>query len=423
ITSRELLRVRGEREFRVQPLSADGDAVTLFAERASAARGDFELGMEDVPVIVDICRRLDCVPLAIEVAAARMRLLSSRQLLERLSKRLTISGPRDAPERQQTLSAAIAWSYELLEPAERRVFERLSVFGGGFSLLGAEAVSGLAADLDVVEVLGSLLDKSLIYRPPAGDGRLAMLSMIREYALDRLEQSGELEATLDRFTAFYLDLATEWDRAIRTVGADWIRPIDEEADNARAAIARLLEQDRGTDVATMIRGLWVWLWFRGQVDEGRDLVRAASQCGGELAPEDRAWLLLVDGSFAYFQADFPTAAAELGEAQELFELTSNSLGAALALTVASMVRAVTAGKERSLSDLADALAVLEREGDPWGVAIALSASSRIRSLFGDFDGALLERTLSSAEELGDPFLIVLALDNHAYYRLSIVDAE
>src|SRR5262249_22843826 len=192
ITSRELLRVRGEREFRVQPLSADGDAVTLFAERASAARGDFELGMEDVPVIVDICRRLDCVPLAIEVAAARMRLLSSRQLLERLSKRLTISGPRDAPERQQTRSAAMAWSYELLEPAERRVFERLSVFGGGFSLLGAEAVSGLAADLDVVEVLGSLLDKSLIYRPPAGDGRLAMLSMIREYALDRLEQSGEL---------------------------------------------------------------------------------------------------------------------------------------------------------------------------------------------------------------------------------------
>ena len=425
ITSRELLRVRGEREFRVQPLSAEGDAVRLFAERASATRGDFELGRDNVSVIVDICRRLDCVPLAIEVAAARMRLLSAGQLLERLSERLTIIGPRDAPERQQTLSAAIAWSYELLEPAERRVFERLSVFRGGFSLEGAEAVCGFPADLDVVEILGSLLDKSLVYPLPAARGRLAMLSMIREYAFAQLDRSGERDATLDRFSAYYLGLATEWDGAVRTVGADWIGPIDEEADNARAAIIRLLEQGRGADVATMIRGLWVWLWFRGQVPEAREFVRATFRGGGELAPEDRALLLLVDGSFAYFQADFPLAAAELEEAQELFEQTNDSLGAALALTVASMVRSVTVGKERSLSDLADALAVLEQGEDPWGVAIALSASSRIRSVFNDFDGAepLLEHTLSSAEELGDPFLIVLALDNHAYYRLSIGDAD
>jgi non-specific serine/threonine protein kinase len=425
VTSRELLRVRGELEFRVPPLSADGEAVRLFAERASTTSGGLDLDPEDVPVVAAICRRLDYVPLAIELAAPRLRLLTPGQLLERLSERLTLAGPRDAPVRQQTLESAIAWSYGLLEPLERHVFERLGVFRGSFSLEGAEAVCDAPPGADLVDVLGSLLDKSLMYRLPGGRGRFAMLSMIREFSFERLARSGKVDQTLEQLTAHYLDLATRWDDAMRTVGSDWIVEVDEEADTARAVIARLVEQDRGRELATMIRGLWGWLWFRGQLDEGREWTGATLVHRDRIPPGDRAWMLLVDGCFAYFQVDFAGAAAQLEQAQELFEATGDPLGAALALTVASMVTAATEGKERALSGLSKALAVLEREDDAWGVAVALSGSSRIRSVFGDFEGAEehLNRTLAAAESLGDPFLIILALDNHARYRISTGDAK
>ena len=179
VTSRELLRLRGEHELRVPPLQPEAEAAALFAERAGAALQAFELGADDAPLVAEICRRLDGVPLAIELAAPRLRLLTPEQLLERLRERIALSGPRDAPARQRTLEAAIAWSYELLEPDERRVFERLSVFRGSFTFESAEAVCELRQD-ELLELIASLLDKSVVYRlPETAETRFGMLSMLR----------------------------------------------------------------------------------------------------------------------------------------------------------------------------------------------------------------------------------------------------
>jgi len=417
VTSREVLRVRGEIEFRVPPLSAADEAIPLFAARASTTGDVVELDREDLPVVAEICRRLDCMPLAIELAAPRLRLLSATQLLERLNERLALAGPRDAPARQQTLEGAIAWSYELLEPAQRELFERLGVFPGSFTIDAAEAIGG---DGDVVEALGALLDKSLLYRVSAGQGRFAMLSLIREFAYGRLSRSVALETTLERFTDFYVASAVQWEKAMRTTAGDWVVTVDEEADNVRAVVSLLIDHGRGPELATLIRGVWVWLWLRGRLDEGREWVRRALLQRDQLKTDDLAWMLLVGGCVAYFQADFEVAAAELGEAQTLFEGTGDALGAATTLTIASMVNAVTLGRERALADLARALAVFEEESDPWGIAVTLSGTARIRSIFGEFEGAeaLFDRTLLAAEELGDPFLVLLALDNHVYLRLS-----
>ena len=423
VTSRELLRLRGEVEFQVPPLSPEDEAVTLFRARASTTAEALELDAEDISLVEEICRRLDCIPLAIELAAPRMRLLSAAQLLERLSERFALAGPRDAPARQQTLEAAIAWSYELLGPAERSLFERLAVFPGTFTVESAEAVSDPADSLDVTATLGALLDKSLVYRVRKGRGRFAMLSLIREFAHARLEQSGDLEAALERFTAFYVASAVEWDQRMRKGASDWVATVDEEGDNARLAVARLIQQGRRAELATLIRGIWGWLWFRGRLDEGRQWVQEALAGDEPLTTDDQAWMLLVDGCLAYFHAEFESAGAALSQAQQLFEGLGDRIGAATVVTIMSMVRAATEGKEIALADLAQALAVFEEEDDLWGVAVALSGIARIRSIFDDFEGAgpTLERSLTAAERLGDPFLVVLALANQVHQRVRVGD--
>ena len=423
VTSRELLRLRAEVEFSVPPLSPADEAVTLFRARASTTTDALDLDPEDVALVEEICRRLDCMPLAIELAAPRMRLLSAAQLLERLSERLALAGPRDAPARQQTLEAAIAWSYELLEPAERSLFECLGVFPGTFTIESAEAVSDPADRHDLTAALGALLDKSLVYRVRRGRGRFAMLSLIREFAHGRLEQSGELGAALERFTAFYVASAVEWDQRMRRGASDWVATVDEEGDNARAAVARLIQQGRRAELATLIRGVWGWLWFRGRLDEGREWVREALGGDEPLATDDQAWMLLVDGCLAYFHAEFESAAAALGRAKQLFEGEGDRLGAATVITIASMVRAATEGEEIALADLAQALAVFEEEDDLWGVAVALSGIARIRSIFDDFEGAepTLDRSLTAAERLGDPFLVIMALANQVHQRVLVGD--
>ncbi len=251
VTSRELLRVQSEAEYPLAPLQPD-EGVGLFCERAR---------LEPSLVIVDLCSRLDQLPLAIELAAARARLLTPEQLLERLSRRLDLlKGGRDAEPRQQTLRATIAWSHDLLEPEEQALFARLSVFAGGCTLEAAEEVCD--ADLDALQ---SLLEKSLIRR--TGE-RYWMLETIREYATERLEDAGA--DVLDRHLAWFLALAEEAELDSRTGDRDrWFDRLEADHDNLRAALARARAAG-GAELEVRLAGaLWRFWAARGYVSEGR----------------------------------------------------------------------------------------------------------------------------------------------------------
>ena len=258
VTSREPLRVNAEQVYEVPPLAPE-EGVGLFLARARAVKPDFESD----ETISEICRRLDDLPLALELAAARVKALSSDQILERLSQRLPLltGGARDLPERQRTLGSAIEWSYELLTPTEQQAFARLSVFAGGCTLADAEHVAD--ADLDTLQ---SLVDKSLLRHT---DGRFWMLETIREYALGRLEESGRAEELDSRHAEHFLALAEAAEPHVREGSKEWLDRLEREHDNLRAALERL--QERGElELALRLAGAIADVWYhRGHVAEGR----------------------------------------------------------------------------------------------------------------------------------------------------------
>jgi predicted ATPase len=262
VTSRAPLRVAGEWELPVPPLD-EPDAVALFVARAQAASVDFDPD----EAVSEICRRIDCLPLAIELAAARVKVLSLGQILERLKNRLPLlaSGPRDAPDRHRTLRATIEWSYQLLDPPEQALFARLGVFVGGFSLEAAEAVCD--ADLDL---LTSLIDNNLLRRrrDVLGEPRFAMLETIREYARGKLEASGAADATSRRHADHFLALA-EWTEPALEGGnsAGWFDRLASEIGNIRAVLEywSSADTDLGVRLAVALRRFWL---ERGDLAEG-----------------------------------------------------------------------------------------------------------------------------------------------------------
>jgi len=282
VTSREALHIGGEREYPVTPLR-ELEAVALFTERATAAKPDF---IAD-EAVVEICRRLDCLPLALELAAARVKALSTEQLLGRLDRRLPMltGGPRDAPERQQTLRATIDWSYELLSAEEQRAFRCLAVFAGGCTLDAAEEVCEVPFD-----TVAALIDKSLLYRE---DDRYFMLETIGEYALDQLEESGELHEVRRRHAQHYLDRARSVERLVRSPQA--ARAVDElerEHGNLRAALGWLSDETTGRPLRLAVWGLAARLHGSGDLaldrqdtSEAARLYRESLEIGLQLKDE------------------------------------------------------------------------------------------------------------------------------------------
>jgi predicted ATPase/class 3 adenylate cyclase len=266
VTSREPLHLRGEQEYPVSPMR-ETEALTLFFERATAAKPDFD----DQGEVPEICRRLDCLPLAIELAAARVKALSAAELLKRLDKRLPMltGGPRDAPERQRTLRATIAWSYELLTSDEQRLFARLAVFSDGCTLEAAEAVC--EADLDAVT---ALIDKSLLRRD--GD-RYWMLETIGEYALERLEESNELDDSRRRHAEYYLEQARAVEDLIRSPqAAAAVDRLEQDHGNLRAALRWLSDETPDAPLRLAVWGLAARLHGSGdRALDHRDLSEAA----------------------------------------------------------------------------------------------------------------------------------------------------
>jgi predicted ATPase len=385
VTSRELLRVRGEVEYTVPPL-AEPEAVQLFCARAQ---------QEPSEEISDLCRRLDNLPLAVELAAARTSALSPAQILERLARRLDLlKGGRDADARQETLRATMQWSYELLDEIEQRLFVRLAVFAGGWTLAAAEEVSD--AELDVLQ---SLVDKSLVRH--AGE-RFWLLETIREYAAERLDESGEAEQLRRRHAEHFLALAQEAEPSIVGVRpGEWLDLLEHEHDNMRAALSCL----RGSPLQLRLAAaLWRFWLDRGYLSEGRAWLKAALTQPEDASAEDLSRALRGASALARLQGDFQEARLY---AEESLAAARNERDPALesrALGTLANVELARGDYRRAAELHAQAEAIFRDLGDHRMLAIATCNRSYLALEMGDYEQALeLARdAVGLSREVGDP---------------------
>jgi non-specific serine/threonine protein kinase len=337
VTSRESLRIAGEQEFPVPPLAlpdpdrrlalsdlADYDAIALFLQRARAVAPDFVLTEDNAPVITTLCTRLDGLPLAIELAAARVKVLSPQALLARMEHRLAVLSrdTRDAPERLRTMRGAIAWSHDLLTPAEQVVFRRLSVFASGSTLESAAAVVPDPEEVasDLLEGISSLVEKSLLRRVEQADGdsRYLMLETIREFGLEQLRASGEEDATRRRMAVWCLTLAEQSHREIwGPMHGQWLARLETEHDTIRAVLAWALERGEAEIAQRLAGALARFWWFRGHLSEGRDWAERALAMPQPTSAVARAEALAVAGRMATALGDDEYAVETLGEALAL----------------------------------------------------------------------------------------------------------
>ncbi|HSL26381.1 MAG TPA: adenylate/guanylate cyclase domain-containing protein, partial [Acidimicrobiia bacterium] len=379
VTSRGPLHLSGEREFPVPPLTlpaADDlpvpetlmhfESVALFVDRATAARPDFRLDSRNAARVVEIVSKLEGLPLAIELAAARVRLLSLEAICERLSSRLGLltGGARDLPERQRTLRGTIEWSYDLLDERHRRLFARLAVFVGGFALEQAEEVCGPGLDLDVLVGLETLADQSLL-RPVAESpqSRFVMLATIREYALERLALDAEAPEIHGRHARAYLALAEEAaPEYTRRHTRRWLDRTENDHDNFRAAITWAIEAGEAETAQRLCGALWRFWQMRGYLKEGRERAEAAIRVPGG---SDRSLLAAHEaaGGLAYWQAEMDAALAHYESALELARRTADPALVAGAIYNLAAPLAFQHGVAQALETLEEALSLAEQVGD------------------------------------------------------------
>jgi predicted ATPase len=436
-TSRLPLRLRAEREYPVPPLAlppANGtppeqllpyEAVRLFVERAQAVRAGFALTPEIAPAVAEITRRLDGLPLAIELASARVRLIPPAALLARLEKRLPLltGGPRDAPARQQTLRDAIAWSDDLLTADEQALFRRLSIFAGGFSLEAAEAVANPEGAFDVLDGLERLSEHSLLRPVTGADGepRFTMLGTIREYGLERLTQSGEAEEMRRMHAGFFLAMAEEADPQLIGPGqVEWLTRLETEHDNLRAALGWAIAEEVSTALRLAVGLRWFWV-FHGHLSEGRGWLDRVLAASGEPEPL-HVGAFAAAGHLARHLGEYPRA-IDLQEASlELAQRFQNRRGEALALLELGVLASFTEGDvalEAALTE--DSLALWRELGDPWGTARALNNLGYSAFLQGDFERAatMLDEAVALARTAGDRSALGYILDS----RGAIAEAQ
>lgn len=330
VTSREALRLGAEREFPVHPLAlpdprgvsnpvvlAHAPAVALFVARARSIQPDFALNRDNGRIVAEICQRLDGLPLAIELAAARVKVLPPQAMLTRLSQRLPllVGGPRDLPGRHQALRAAIAWSEDLLEPEERTVFRRLAVFAGGFTLEAAQGVAAVDLSADALTLITSLVSKSLLQHEPSksAEPRFGMLETVREYAWEELNASGEAERTRDRHLEHFVGLAERAKGLFNSQQAhEWFATIEQEYENFRASV-RWASECAQTDAELRIASAICRFWhLRGNVGEGYRWVDAALAKSREASAALRAKLLHGTAALTYGNAERSVALDEEG---------------------------------------------------------------------------------------------------------------
>ena len=393
VTSRELLRVHGEVGYPVRPL-AEPEAVELFCVRS---------GLESNGTIAELCRRLDDLPLAVELAAARTSVLSPAQIVERLSKRLDLlKGGRDAEARQQTLRATIEWSYELLDKAEQLLFARLAVFVGGCTLEAAEEVA--EADFDTLQ---SLVDKSLLRH--AGE-RFWMLETIRDFAAERLYEAGEREALALRHAMHFLALVESAAPRIRgPTQAELMERLELEHDNVRAALDFARASGDAEMLARLAAAMRYFWWAHAHVAEGRAWLTAA--LAGVTSNATRAKLCLEAARLADVQADFGVAAALYMEAAALYRELQDSKGLASSLCSLGETALVQGEFERAEELCEEAVAVARGEGDEALVGEMLHCLGAVCCERGHYERAVscFESSLAQRQKVGGKGLIANSL--------------
>jgi predicted ATPase/DNA-binding SARP family transcriptional activator len=456
-TSRAPLHIAAEREFPVPPLAED-EAAELFIARAQAANPQFQLSEQNAAAVAELCARLDGLPLAIELAAARTKILPPATLLSRLGNRLELltGGRRDAPQHQQTLRMTLDWSYDLLEPVVQRLFAQLGVFAGGCTLTSAEAVCD--ADGSVLEGLTALVDESLMRQRETKDGepRFSMLEIVREYALERLAASGEAEETrrrhLDRFVAFADEVEPQ---LVGTDQAAWFSRVEDEHDNIRAALAHALELRDSSAALRLVRGVRRFWHVHGYLAEGREALESALAIAPNEPSELRANSLNMIGILAGEQGDFPaarekfTAALEDARAVEATRAISSALvnlgtmatfegdletgrrlyeesiehfaslgdlrGQALAKENVGLMTLTAGDAQEAATWLSEALELAREVGDDRETAAAARSLAAAMIELGEADqaAALVGESLGIARELGEPQGIAVCLETFA----------
>jgi predicted ATPase/class 3 adenylate cyclase len=462
VTSREVLGISGETTWRVPSLSLPPkpppppesldqyEAVGLFLERATAANSNFQLTAENGAAVIEICARLDGIPLAIELAAARVRMLSVEQIASRLDDRfrLLTGGSRAALPRQRTLRALVDWSYELLQETERMLFRRLSVFAGGWTLEAAETIcggDGLPPD-DVLDLLMQLIDKSLVIADEqAGQERYRALETIREYARERLAEAGETHTVQERHHDWFIGLAEQ--ATPEGYDTQGLASVGHEYDNLRAALRWAIESGDSERALRLAGGLWSFWSVRGFYTEGRAWLRevlALDERGpAQHGTVARARALQAAGHLANCQGDYSAAAALLEESRTIAEELDDqtALGASLHLLgnlaigqgeleqAGELFTEARALNRRSGNRAAEILNMLQlaevafqtgdtaqshalgeevlkasrERGQKWGVARSLHVLGRVAAAEGDFSRAasLHQQSLAIQQELGD----------------------
>jgi predicted ATPase/DNA-binding XRE family transcriptional regulator len=437
-TSRAPLRVRAEREYPAPPLSlppstrspSEEDVLAspsgkLFVERAQAAAPGFTLTRENASSVAAICWRLAGLPLALELAAAKVRFLDPAALLSRLDKALLSAGARDLPERQRTMRATLNWSYDLLSEPERELFRRLSVFSGGFTLEAAEAVGAArsVAVEDVLDVLGTLVEQSLMV---AGgyDAHYGMLEPVRQYALEKLEESREAEETQRRHAAFFVGLAERAEPELRGPDqVEWLETLEREHANLRAAMSWALSTG---DYDTAVRlgwGISDFWWVRGHHREGRRWMEVTLE--HELPYALRAKALLATASMAYAQSDYNTAEERAREALLLSRHEGDVFSEAYALGQMGIVDLARLDYEAAASRLEKAIVLFERCGEEYVVSTLRVALGTALLARGEVERAerTFEEGLAAARSLKVPSLSYVALYNLAQSALVRGDLE
>jgi predicted ATPase/transcriptional regulator with XRE-family HTH domain len=424
VTSRAVLHIQGEYEFPVSPLAlprldplpsvemlAESPAIALFLQRAQAVRPAFQLRESNARAIAEICVRLDGLPLALELAAARSKLLTPQELLARLSHRLEVltGGPQDLPVRQQTLRDTILWSYQLLDAQEQRLFRRLSVFAGGCTLEAADALC-TALDRDrsagrLLEHVTSLLDKSLLQtiQQEGKESRLLMLETIREYGLEALAVSGELEETSRAHTLYYLQFAEEAETKLRgPQQAEWLGRLEQEHDNLRTALQWALEYEEcrlALRIASALLDFWL---IEGHISEGYALLeRALANSEGVEVPV-LAKALAAGGWLAWAQGDFDQAEKWCYRSLMLYRDEGETPGIALSLYRLGWVKHTQGDHVRARLLFEESLALFRDLDDRLGMGDALRALGNVSLIQGEYASAstLLEESLALYRKVG-----------------------
>ena len=441
-TSREPLHLTGERELSVPPLELPAESLSgsesragagsarriyelaapkLFVERAKEAKRDFHATDEDAPVIAEICRRLDGLPLAIELAAARVRFLTPSALLARLDRRLAVltGGPRDLPARQQTLRAAIAWSHDLLEERDRIIFRRVSVFAGGWTLDAAEAVCGDDDDpLAAIDSLSSLVDKSLLLREelPDGDARFGMLGTIRELAAEHLESSGERDAIRQRHAEYYLGIAEEAapHLALDAQQLEWIERLDAESANLQGVFewssASPIQPERAELGLRLSAALWHFWAVRSSAAEARsrvDTIVRLSEAAETLSARGKA--LFGAANLARELSDYDTTERLFSESLAIARRLGETRQVADALHSLGWLHVLRGNTGQARALLEESLRLFQRLADaPWK-ATMLTRLGYVCFMEGDFaramalagEGATIARVIGDQRVLAD----------------------